>query len=282
MFEIIEGEIFQIKIKDYYLYAIGDIHGNFNIFIKYVKHMKLDKSIFIICGDCGFGFMSRKGHEIELSKINKLLKKYDSYVLCVRGNHDDHRYFNSENRFQLERIICLSDYSVLSVLSDLSDPSVPSVEEFNILCVGGAISLDRYLRKMDYWKYRRNILKYNPKANIKSIPKRYWKYEKPVYDHDKLKKIKINISCIISHTAPSFAYPYWKKNIIDFVEYDSLLIHDVIQEREVMDKIFKYLKIHQKDSLKKWYYGHFHENHRKIIEDVEFNLLDIETIQRVY
>lgn len=270
MFEIIEGEIFQIKIKDYYLYAIGDIHGNFNIFIKYVKHMKLDKSIFIVCGDCGFGFMSREGHKIELLKINKLLKKHDSYVLCVRGNHDDPRYFNSENRFQLERIICIPDYSVLSI------------EEFNILCVGGAISLDRYLRKMDYWKYRRNILKYDPNVNIKSIPKRYWKNEKPVYDYDKLKKIKLNISCIISHTVPSFAYPYWKKNLVDFLEYDPLLIHDVIEEREVMDKIFKYLKIHQKDSLKKWYYGHFHENHRKIIEGVEFNLLDIETIQRVY
>lgn len=273
MFEIIEDEIFQIKIKDYYLYAIGDIHGNFNIFIKYVKHMKLDKSIFIVCGDCGFGFLSRKGHENELSKINDILKEYDSYVLCVRGNHDDPRYFNSENRFQLERIICLPDYSVLSVIS---------IDEFNILCVGGAISIDRHQRKKDYWKYRRKLLKYNPNTNIKSIPKGYWRSEKPVYNQDKLEKIKINISGVISHTVPSFVYPIWKKNLMEFVEYDPLLIYDIIQEREVMDKIFNYLKIHQKDSLKKWYYGHFHENHRKIIEGVEFNLLDIETIQRIY
>lgn len=270
MFEIIEDELFQIKIKDYYLYAIGDIHGNFNIFIKYVKHMKLDNSIFIVCGDCGFGFISRKGHENKLLKLNKLLKNHNSYVLCVRGNHDDPKYFNSKKRFQLERIICLPDYSVISI------------DDFNILCVGGAISLDRYLRKMDYLKYIRKILKFNPNAKIKSASKGYWRNEKPVYNQNKLEKIKINISCMISHTVPSFVYPIWKKNIINFIENDPLLVHDVIQEREVMDKIFIYLKKHQKDSMKKWYYGHFHENHRKIIEDIEFNLLDIETIQRIY
>lgn len=77
-----------------------------------------------------------------------------------RGNHDDPAYFQEE-RVHHERFRCIPDYSVIQACGH------------NILCVGGAVSIDR--------DYRKKHDSRNSRSGVAS----YWTDEMPVYDKEK-------------------------------------------------------------------------------------------------
>ena len=71
------------------------------------------------------------------------LEKRDNYLLFFRGNHDDPEYFESptKDRINTSRFILLSDFEIIAVAGE------------RVMCVGGAVSIDRRLRKTNssYW-----------------------------------------------------------------------------------------------------------------------------------
>lgn len=98
------------------------------------------KSI-VVCGD--------------YKKLQKRLASNNCWLVMLRGNHDNPAYFNTIP-IKHRRFLTISDYSVIQACNH------------NILCVGGAVSVDR--------SYRKSSLKYHHDSVVKHHPLRYWFY----------------------------------------------------------------------------------------------------------
>jgi hypothetical protein len=109
-------------------------------------------SLFIIAGDCGLGFNKQKYYDDIFEKFNKILSYNNTFIIFVRGNHDDPEYFDGK-RINLSNIKAVPDYSVITA------------HDKNILCVGGAISLDRTWRIKKKKRINKFLLKQKKKKN---------------------------------------------------------------------------------------------------------------------
>ncbi|MCC8173641.1 MAG: hypothetical protein LIP06_07850 [Tannerellaceae bacterium] len=111
----------------------------------------------------------------------------------LRGNHDDPEYFDKG----------LIDFPLMKTIPDYT---VIHFQKRRILCVGGGISVDRFLRKQ--------------RMSNKDV-KLYLDGEAPNFDLSKLEMIssEIRIDTVITHTAPSFCFPIPKQETKDMVGY---------------------------------------------------------------
>lgn len=256
------------KVND--IYCIGDLHGNFEQLKSLIAKYGLKDVAIIVCGDIGIGFYKDEYYNNTFKKLNKLFKERNVFFYLFRGNHDDPSYFNGDKKVNLSNIKTIPDYSVIQILTKVDNKNVTR----NILCVGGAISIDRSSRilRMDRRKFEAE--KYGKKSQIK---KEYWVDEIPFFDEimlDAIFKSGIKIDTVCTHTAPSFCYPITKKVSYLFIGSDKNLKEDLNYERKIMDKIYE--KIKQNDNpLTKWIYGHFHEHYTDEIDNVKFVLLDM-------
>ena len=274
-----------MKIYDYSnikkLYVIGDIHGDFEPFFNVIKRginlnnkekiinnndnnilsisLKRPRniqsdlyndSVIIVCGDCGFGFNKHQYYIDVLTKQNETYNKTNTHIIFIRGNHDDPSYFNGDI-IDMSNIKAIQDYSVIKTA------------EMNILCVGGAISVDRIWRKQQEVR----INKYS-KNNFKKL---FWENENIIINENILEELRnndIKISSVVTHTAPSFCMPKTKDSSIGWLKVDPTLNDDLEKERSSMDWLFNELiKEHE---LKFWTYGHFHIDYSEIVNNVVF------------
>ena len=201
------------------------------------RSSQYSNSIFIVAGDCGIGFNKPKYYEDLFAKFNKILEYNNTFIIFVRGNHDDPAYFDGE-RINLSNIKAVPDYSVIEA------------NKKSILCVGGAISTDRAWRKKQEERINRFASSYKKKL--------YWEGEAPVFDIDALTEIvkTTKVDYVVSHSAPSFASPETHGIVEDWAEGDTTLIDDMKNERITLDKVFNTLRDNgTKPSY--WAYGHF-------------------------
>lgn len=266
--------IYNIEIQDLTAYVSGDIHGNFYSLTNYLNRFNLQNVLFIVCGDCGIGFSTKENTIHELNKINKRLIKKNSYILLIRGNHDDPKYFNNLNeQIILSNIICLPDYSIINYNNK------------NYLCIGGAISIDRKMRIESFEMKKNSYLILNLNKEIKKLVPYYWDNEKPIFNEEKLNKIindkNIIIHGVLTHTSPTFCFPQTKENIKYFLKIDENLENDINEERNVMDMIYNYINSKQNIPIQTWFYGHFHSTLNQKINDTQFYLLGIEVISEL-
>ena len=113
----------------------GDIHGEFVALVEKLRvTYGIHDALIIVAGDCGFGFESPDYYEDIYLTILRHLQAYNLCIVMLRGNHDNPAYFNGDKRITHERWQTLPDYTVLQACNH------------NILCVGGAISIDRSVR----------------------------------------------------------------------------------------------------------------------------------------
>ena len=144
----------------------------------------------------------------------------------------------------------------------------------SILCVGGAISIDRKYRQDAWEQYK---LKHRIQKSDDLFAKNYyWLNEAPTIDFSALERInaECTIDTVITHTAPSFCELQSKNGLCCYAYDDNSLINDVTEERAIMDKIYNMLK-HQNHPLTHWCYGHFHQSWHASIEGTLFKMLDI-------
>lgn len=242
------------------VWVIGDIHGEFGLLKFKIKDNNLKDSVIIIAGDCGFGFEKYQYYVDTYNSVKRYLKENNVTVLFVRGNHDDPDYF-SENKIDFPYWKTLQDYSVLTFL----DGEI----EHNVLCIGGAISIDRITR-IDV-----NIKNESRYGSHKKV---YWSNEPPVYKPDIIDEIaedNIIINSVVTHTSPKFAPLLNKNHIQAYLLMDEDLEHSLNYERETMSKIYYHIIKNNKHKLKLWCYGHFHEHGiYTSAEGVEFKMLD--------
>lgn len=262
-----------IYINSEALYFIGDIHGNFESINTFIKTRDIHNATLFFCGDCGFGFMSQEYYEKQVfPRLKKTLSRYNDYCIFVRGNHDDPSIFNSFT-YNYKRIKAVPDYTVISVHQN-SNKTSPCK---NILCVGGAISIDR--------SYRIKKMK-----ESWSINPCYWADEICVFNAtvcNKLKESGINIDVVVSHSCPLFCDPPLARTAgigswitaEKFANLEELtgrdLMEDVRVERVSLSNLYDCL-IDNKSTLECWFYGHYHFHNTMRVNSTTFCLLDME------
>lgn len=246
---------------------IGDIHGEFKGLQALMKKTGFKDTLFICAGDIGLGFNKKEYYSQIFNRLTRTASKLNCEFMFVRGNHDSKIFFDK----QLIHRKCFKT---------IPDYSVIQTPNHNILCIGGAISIDRTYRKL---VLKENALKYSiyhgctPNEAEKLCQQVYWDDESCYYDEEKLSQLKLNnvkIDIVCTHTCPSFAKPIGKENIQYWLNVDEKLESDIDNERKIMDKIFYKLK-EDEHPIKKWFYGHFHYHNQECIDDVMFIMLDM-------
>jgi UDP-2,3-diacylglucosamine pyrophosphatase LpxH len=223
---------------------LGDIHGNFQKL--YMKAMSVKDTTIIQVGDFGVGFRSRDRMDEEMKDINKRLEKNNNRLLVIRGNHDDPAYFDGNYNF--------------SNIEFLPDYTVRVIEGKNYLFVGGALSIDRIVRRSGV---------------------DYWPDEKFVLDLDKINAIQENIDVVIAHSSPSFCEPvYFNELVWYYVAKDPALHNELLQERKDFETMYDTLKLNG-HRLEYWFNGHFHFTKEELINDTNFRLLGIDVFYKL-
>ena len=240
----------------------GDIHGDFNLLVnKVCVQYQMRDTLVVVAGDCGFGF-ENKGYYDNIVKRNaKRMNECNNWIVFIRGNHDNPAYFDGR-AFMHKRFMAVPDYSILKAC------------DHTILCVGGAISIDRKYRQ-DSWAH--NVEKQREHEETGAFSKNYyWNDEAPVYSRAALEIINENVAIdlVITHTAPSFCELQSKNGLCCYAYDDNALIDDVTRERATMDEIYDTLK-YQNHPITHWCYGHFHQSWHSDIDGILFKMLDI-------
>jgi predicted phosphodiesterase len=243
----------------------GDIHGDFEALVyKCCVQYCMTDTLIIVAGDCGFGFQRPVYYEDIYKKVRNRLSKANNWFVFVRGNHDNPAYFDGQ-QVKYKRWKAVPDYSVLKVCGH------------TILCVGGAISVDRSWRKLEY--LGRTVVE---GEDERFLPEVYWPDEKPVYDEAKLAAINevCAIDVVVTHTAPSFCELKSKRGIENWIYKDEDLEDDIKAERKVMDNIQAYLYAHS-HPVDYWFYGHFHQSWHDEIDGIKYNMLDVKQVHQL-
>lgn len=234
----------------------GDIHGDFNTLVhKCCVRYGMTGTLIIVAGDCGFGFNRPDFYENVYTKNRERLAKSNNWIVMVRGNHDNPAYFVS-GQITHNRFMTVPDYSIIRACGH------------TILCVGGAVSIDRSYRISNP-----NYHHITPNPFARNL---YWADEKPVYDKTLLDEItkRYAVDSVVTHTSPTFCEPINKIGLEKWAENDETLFADIAEERATMDKLHAYLLVNGHD-VTNWFYGHFHRSWHDIIGNCRFRMLDI-------
>lgn len=239
----------------------GDIHGDFKqVVYKLCVQYSLTDTLLIVAGDCGFGFEKPGFYETVYNQMAGRLRKANNWVVFIRGNHDDPSYF-AEEKVSYKRWRCVPDYSIIQACGH------------NILCIGGATSIDRHMRKEENARKRE-------RGHTQTAV--WWPDEAPIFNEDAIAFIpaELPIDTVVSHTSPSFCELNSHRGLESWAATDADLIADVNAERATMDRIFTCLR-QQEHPVERWYYGHFHQSWTGQREGVLFSMLDIEEFKEI-
>lgn len=224
-------------------FFMGDMHGNFKSAAYYIKqHQNIfTNSIIISLGDCGLGFEKYNYYMEILWKANKTLQKLNTYIIMIRGNHDDPDYFINQ-KIQLSNIFTIPDYTVIQTNNNKN----------NILCIGGALSTDKDER-----------LKEEDRINKHRTCKRklYWDNELPILNVTEINNIvksNININILATHTIPQYITLYHNTNIpTTYGKYIKYQTTTNTIDNIIMNDIFTQLS--KSFNIKQWFAGHLHK-----------------------
>ena len=238
---------------------LGDIHGNFNVIHQYVKMYDIKDAHIIQVGDFGVGFNTFAKEKRMLEAYHPLLVKNNVTVWAIRGNHDYKPYFDNDP-FGFTNIKLIPDYTVLNL------------EGNNILCVGGAVSVDREFR---YTKKQKLGIFENDTLGVES----WWPDELFVLDVDKVKDLK-DINIVVTHTCPDYCPPDNSFGLGPFVDNiiqqtgDVELRTDLLFERNQVTELFHILKLNG-NNVEYNYYGHFHKSDTITMYGTKHRLLGV-------
>lgn len=222
------------------LMYLGDIHGNFNIISQYVNRFDIKDTYIIQVGDFGVGFKSLVKETRQLEDINTTLSKRNVFLYAIKGNHDKPSYFENDP-FGFSNIKLVADYTVLNLAGK------------NILCIGGAISIDRTDR---YTKKQREGI-----FDVTNGNEEWWPNEEFNYIDEKLVNLR-DINIVVTHTSPDYCWPDNSNGfapiVNDYAKRDTDLKMALLDERRKMSMAFHTIKMN--NDIEFHYYGHFHKN----------------------
>jgi len=204
----------------------------------------------------------------KLEKLEYVLSINNNILLLIRGNHDNPAYFKAKSQFRKDltevcnHIVLIPDYQVINI--NYYDDIKKCSTYHNILCIGGACSLDRVLHKIDF--------------KDESV-------KKTKYDIQKFKDVNI----IISHAAPLSAYPlelsknmkHFDSSIINaYAMYDKHLKTDIYKSRYILKSLYDFLT-ENNVQIDKWIYGHYNKSNNMHYDNLKFISLTLNEIQKI-
>ena len=246
------------------LVICGDIHGDFNTLVnKICVENQMKDTVVIVAGDCGFGFEQKGYYDHIVKRNNKRMNDANNWIVFIRGNHDNPAYFDGRT-FMHKRFMAIPDYSVVRA------------NHHTVLCIGGAVSVDRIFRMASWQNHLEELhhSRQNSEDHEILAPNCYWKNESPTYLEDILETILLenSIDIVVTHTAPFFCELQSKSGLQLWTKVDSRLLSDIQKERATIDAIYEALK---GQPVTHWCYGHFHQSWHSSVEGTLFKMLDI-------
>jgi hypothetical protein len=170
---------------------IGDIHGQFEVISALIKKYDINNTTLIQVGDFGAISKDRFGMKVfecikRLKNLDKKLRALNNTLIITSGNHDDPFCFSSnwgEDLFS--NIELIKDYTVREISGK------------SHLFIGGAISVDREMRRRNGWFF----------------------FEDEVVDFD-LDKVPEEIDVLVTHCADALLIGMTFSNIQHFLDED--------------------------------------------------------------
>lgn len=206
------------------LYIIGDIHGEFKTLVHLItERYKMTNCHIIVAGDIGLGFYKVNYYVDMFSWMNKRLKEKNIHLYFVRGNHDRPDWFENPPEYITiyPYIHIVKDYTVLNLCGH------------HILCIGGAVSIDK--------KFRYPGISWWAGENIKRVD-------------DLSEVIKTNnIDVVVTHTNPIFIEPGVEPH--PWMSTDDFELTKT--GAKTLAEVFFYL-LENNNPLKYWVHGHHH------------------------
>jgi hypothetical protein len=230
-----------MEINNNDLILLGDTHGAWSQLMWNIERADIrDKNILGV-GDLGVGFYANPAREKDDYKsINRALADRNIFFYGIRGNHDDPNYFKKGQCIELSNFQTLEDYTQLEWR-----------DKIKILCVGGAVSIDRTGRLLN---------------------KSYWEDEAVNYQPSSCREVDV----LVTHTAPSWCFPQqFNEMVYGWALEDAYLIGDLSNERAIMNEIHKLCK------PKLHFYGHFHSSWTETINNCKHKLLNIDELYQL-
>jgi len=192
----------QINLKEEPILLLGDLHGQWGQLLKKLEEKDIKNHTILCVGDLEIGTKYHEKAEIEsLKTLNKEFSKKSIDFLALRGNHDNPRFFDKNNPFQLSHLKLLPDYTLLTHRGQL------------LQVVGGATSIDRMARMP---------------------PFNYWPEEKVSLEEERCQKVHT----LLTHTAPSQCHPAELHPIVkQWAQEDPNLIPEIQTERKRLSRV---------------------------------------------
>ena len=228
----------------------GDFH-NIKAATEAIIKAGLENDDILQVGDFGVGF---NFDDIKrLNDFNDFLVEKNLRLWAFRGNHDDKRYFMGKYS---DKSPATSFFSNLYLIPDYT---ILEIQGHRILCIGGAISIDRM-----------RMLRLMAEEKAAGTLPIYFESEKFVLDVEFLKEVR-EIDILATHSAPSYCLPYVKSNVYD--ETDLTLVNDLDIERKQHTIMMNILL--ENNKIERHFYGHFHKSYRSEDRGVVHTCLDI-------
>lgn len=227
-------------------FVTGDTHGSFSHIEEFCERNHTTKDdVLVVLGDSGINYFE----DFRDEELKKRLAKLPITLLCIHGNHEQRPYAiptYQEEMWNGGIVYKEMDYPNLLFAKD---GEIYDLFEIKMIVIGGAYSVDKYVRIIRGWKWFKNE---QPSNEIKT------------YVEKKLSEVNWEVDIVLSHTCPLRYEPV------------EAFLHGIDQSH--VDKTTEVWldKIEEKLAYKKWYCGHFHTE--KEVDKIEFLFTSIKEL----
>jgi len=151
----------QTLMKDAEFYLIGDIHGDFKPIRRVQQALNTqpkfyDRANFLIClGDFGANFFGNHRDEEFKAKISR----YHFIYFVIRGNHEERPSLvaaRHPDQWHMEEHfggLVYVENNFPNIWYALDTPAVYTINGYSVLTLGGAYSVDKYVRLENGWSW---------------------------------------------------------------------------------------------------------------------------------
>jgi predicted phosphodiesterase len=227
---------------------VGDVHGRWDELTARLAAARAADQPIVQVGDFGLGFLPQPQEAAALAALDRFLVDRRCQLWVIRGNHDNPARWAHAEADPWRAIHLVPDYTVLRL------------EGHTLLCVGGAISIDRLAR--------------SPGIS-------YWPDEGFRLDAQRLAALDLSgLDMVVTHTAPDDAPPREPGAVVHmYAAADPGLLRELPEERRQISRLRELLL--QRAGPRLWVYGHFHAHATSTMGGILYIMLDVHQFYRV-
>ena len=200
------------------IYITGDTHGNvdFGKLVTYFHDKYVTENDYlIILGDVA----------VVWSEVDNFIFEYDSLgptIIYIDGNHEN---FELLNQFPIMKYRGAKCHQITKKIYHVIRGEILNVDGLSFFCMGGATSIDKYLRqnRISWWE-EENI---SNKDILNGL--------------NNLDKVNYRVDYVLTHCAPS--------SIVK-----KMFGYQIDSNTEILEKFKSQIE------CKYWFFGHYHEN----------------------